>query len=150
MCWLYLDWGAISRRQDYVGGSALPAKVIIWNKFQFKHFNIIWEWPNYHINVQYYLCSPGDVNVSTYALALFCKVVQIGFSFSENMRSKIIETCNPEHRVLEAQSVRGIKSQGKSPILYYLLSSTPLSPTTIMPAVAAPLTKLTTLEWEKL
>ena len=40
--------------------------------------------------------------MSTNALALFCKVVQIGLSFSENMRSKIIETCNPEHRVLEA------------------------------------------------
>jgi len=48
--------------------------------------------------------------VSTNALALFCKVVQIGLSFSENMRSKIIETCNPKHRVLKVK-IRKVRVQ---------------------------------------
>ena len=42
-----------------------------------------------------------NVHMSTYALALVCMVVQIGFSFSENMATKIKGTCNPKHRVLK-------------------------------------------------
>ena len=43
-------------------------------------------------------CAHLGMYMSTYSPASFC-MVQVGFGFSEKMRSNIVKTCNSKHRV---------------------------------------------------